>query len=604
MKSVLPLAVAACAMSALSTNAGAQTVTNDPILVTATRQPQKVSEALADVTVLDRTVLEQAGAATLPEVLARQPGLTVISNGSAGAVSQVFIRGASEKQTVVLIDGVRIGSVSKSAMESWSRIPLAQIDRVEIVRGPMSAIYGSDAVGGVIQIFTRTGEGAPAIYGEVGGGSNDTLSMNTGFSGQSGDWRYALGVSKFRTAGFSNVKPRAAAFNPDRDGFDNQSVTASLAYALREGQELGGSVFYSEGENLYDGGSGDYRTRLAVSSANAYWRARPLDNWTSTVRVGRTVDDSKNLKNGRMNSLYRTDQMQYLWQNDLRTHWGQWLLGAERLEQQLVSTSTYPVDTRNINSLLAGWQMVAGIHNAQINVRHDANSQFGDKTTGGMAYGLQFAEAWRLRAGYGTAFRAPSFNELYFTPSSSSFTSNPDLKPETARNREVALQFDQGMHHASLTWFFNQVENLIPSSGIMRNIGHAEIEGVNLAYEGQLGAYQVSANLGYLDPRDRDTGLILRRRSTRQGAVAIGRRVGPWEWRVEMEGNNRRFDDDANRDKMSGYALTHLYGAYHFNDGWSVFARANNIFDREYELAKDYATPVFNYFIGLRYTPR
>ena len=138
----------------------------------------------------------------------------------------------------------------------------------------------------------------------------------------------------------------------------------------------------------------------------------------------------------------------------------------------------------------------------------------------------------------------------------------------------------------------------------MRNIGHAEIDGATLAYDARLGAYDVSANVTHLDPRDKDTGLILRRRATTYGTASLGRMHGPWEWRIELEGNNRRFDDDANRDKLSGYLLTNLYGAYHYTDGWAVFARVNNLFDKEYELAKGFATPVLNYLVGLRYTPK
>lgn len=586
--------------------------TLDPIMVTATRQPMRTSELLSDVTVVGPEELLQAGQSSLGDVLARQPGIEFYTSGSNGATGSVFMRGTSSGHTLVLIDGLRVGSASLGQMSAWSRIPASQIERIEVLRGPASSLYGSDAIGGVIQIFTRQGDGPFRANGEVGAGSYDTSSASAGFSGSQQGWRYALNAATYQTEGFNSIKnPKNAAYNPDRDGFESKSVSGNLAYSFAKGHEAGASVFYSDGESKYDSGTSkvtaakDYRNQQAVSSFGSYLKNAVTQDWTSTLRLGHSTDDSKNTTNGVQNSLFRTDQAQYFWQNDIQTGFGNFLLGIERLDQSVTGTGRYRVDQRTIDSALAGWSGSYEAHRVQANMRHDSNSQFGDKTTGSLAYGYRLSPNWRANVGYGTAFKAPSFNDLYY-PLTFGYQGNPNLLPESSRNREASLHYERGLHHVSLTWFLNRVENLISWSGVKQpvNVGNARLEGTTLAYDGQVGKFNVQANYNYLDPRDADTGRQLARRATNYGAASLGQQLGPWEWRVEMQASDRRFDTDANTRKMSGYALANLYGAYRFRDDWSVFARINNVFDRDYEVAADFATSGTNAFVGVRYSPK
>lgn len=583
----------------------------DPVMVTATRQEMRSSELLSDVTVVEAEELKQAGNSTLGEILSRQPGIEFYSQGSYGATGSVFMRGTSSGHTLVLVDGMRVGSASLGQMSSWSRIPASQIERIEILRGPASSLYGSDAIGGVIQIFTRTGNGPFQVNAEAGVGSYSTSTATAGFSGSQNDWRYSLNASTYRTDGFNSVKnPGANAYNRDRDGFKDQSLSGSLGYTLVKGHEVGASFFYSDGESQYDAPPKssawkDYRNLLAVSNFSTYLKNALTSNWTSTLRVGHSIDDSKNTTNGVQNSLFRTDQEQYAWQNDIRTGVGNFLLGIERLDQSVSGTGNFRVTERTIDSALVGWNGSYLAHRLQANLRYDNNSQFGDKTTGSIAYGYRLNRNWRANIGYGTAFKAPSFNDLYF-PLTFGFQGNANLLPESSRNREAAIHYESGLHHVSLTWYLNRVENLISWSGVTSpvNIGNARLEGTTLAYEGQLASFKLMANYNYLDPRDADTGRQLARRATNYGMASVGQHLGPWEWRIELQASDRRFDTDANTRKMGGYAITNLYGAYNFSGNWSVFARVNNLFDRDYELAADYATASTNAFVGIRYSPQ
>ncbi|MBS1144074.1 MAG: TonB-dependent receptor [Proteobacteria bacterium] len=577
----------------------------DPVLITATRQETRVSEQLSDVSVIEREEIESAGQSTLEEILSRQPGIEFSANGSFGANSSLYVRGSSGSHVLLLVDGMRMGSAT-SGSASWNRIPASQIERIEIVRGPASSLYGSDAIGGVIQVFTRQGDGPLSFHGEVGAGTYDTASASGGFSGAQNGWRYALNLATYTTAGF-NSKPWTASANKDRDGFWMNSLSGRLAYSFAKGHEAGISVFYSDGESKFDGTGAtiDWRNRNSVSSLNAFLKNTLTDFWTSTINVGSSMDDSDELRNGVRNSNFRTDQRLFSWQNDFRTRVGNFLLGAERLEQEVDTTTAYAVRERTNNSLLGGWTLGYEAHRAQVNVRRDDNSQFGDKTTGSLAYGYRFSRNWRANASYGTAFRAPTFNDLYY-PLRGGFFGNPNLKPENARNREVALHFETGQQHVSLTWYLNRVENLIVWTNTPNNVGSARLEGITLAYEGVLAGLNVQASYDYLDAKDVDTDRRLARRAQNRVAAAIGQTLGAWEWRVEEQVSDDRMDYPFGQPpkKLGGYSLTNLYGAYRFAKDWSVFARVNNLFDREYVLADTYATPGMNAFIGVRYSPK
>jgi len=583
----------------------------DTMMVTATRQQMRTSELVSDVTVIERDDIERSATANIGELLARQPGIEFSQSGSYGATASVFMRGSSAGHTLVLVDGMRVGSATLGQMSSWAQMPLSQVERVEILRGPASSLYGSDAIGGVIHILTRQGDGTFRPNLEIAGGSYGTLSASGGVSGSVGSLRYALNVAGFRSDGFNSLRnPANFAYNPDRDGFDNHTVNGGLAYALSKGHEIGANFFYSDGESRYDSSwpaasSADYRNRQALSSFSTYMKNRLSDQWTSTLRLGRSTDDSMGLADGVRTDLFRTDQEQYSWQNDIRSAFGTFMLGVERLNQRVRGTGNFSVAERTIDSALAGWTASYQAHRLQTNLRYDDNTQFGGKTTGSIAYGYRLSSNWRTNIGYGTGFKAPSFNDLYY-PLTWGYQGNPNLKPESSRNREASLHYETGSQQVSLTWFLNRVDNLISWSGVTTpgNIGTARIEGVTAAYEGQVGAFTLAANYNYQDPRDVATGRQLARRATNFGMASVGQTLGNWEWRVELQATDRRFDTDANTTKLGGYALTNLYAAYRIERNWSLFARVNNIFDRDYQLVSDFATPGLNAFAGIRYSPR
>lgn len=574
------------------------------VIVTATRQPARASELLSDVTVITREDIERAGQTTLEQLLARQPGVEATANGGPGTISSIFLRGTSTKQSVVLIDGLRIGSAS-SGEAAFSRIPLAQIERIEILRGPASSLYGADAIGGVIQIFTRRGDGAQRFDASLGYGSYNTTEGSAGISGGNDVVSYGLRAGHFETEGFNALHNAAStSFNGDRDGYRNTSVGGNLVVRPAAGHELGLDLMHSEGVSRYDTTprAKDFKNDQTLDAYSAYSRNRLTRDWTSTFRLGRSSDDSTSRTDGIAGSVFHTDQDQVTWQNDVRLPLGRALFAAEYVKQRLKSTTAFPVTNRAIRSLLAGWNGSIDKHRLQLNLRRDQNSQFGGKTTGFAGYGYQLDDAWRAHVSYGTAFRAPNFNELYFPDTFGAlFAGNAALRPEFARNREAGIDWERGAHRFSAVYFSNKVSDLVVGYPLI-NVGSATLSGTSFSYAGTSGAWSGGAALDLQRPRDDTNGKRLIRRADRQFKSHLSYAAGAWNLGGEWQLVGMRYEDTANTQRLGGYGLVNLVADYRLDREWVLFARANNLFDKRYEGAKDYAVAGSSLFVGVRYS--
>jgi vitamin B12 transporter len=575
----------------------------DPIVVTATRSPQRLSTLLADVTVIGPDEIGRAGQSGLAELLSRQPGVEIATNGGPASTSAVFLRGANNAQTLVLIDGVRVAS-STSGAAAYEAIPVDQIERIEILRGPASSLYGADAIGGVIQIFTRRGEQAAARFNASAGyGSYDTSKLTAGVAGGSGPWTYALQLGAARSNGFNAISnPANFSYNPDRDGYKNANVSASGSWRITDEHEVSAQFFRNRLNAQFDGGLDfDDRTITTVESYSLAARDRWTTFWTSWLQAAVGSDDS-DTQAGFGDSRFHTRQRQFTWQNDLTLPLGNLQLLAERREEQVTSDVAYPVTDRTTNSVGAFYQLRSGAQTAEANVRHDHSSQFGGRTTGALAYGYRFNPMWRVTVSAGTAFKAPTFNDLYFPD-----FSNPDLLPEKSRNVEAGLYYSDSSQQARIVIYRNRVDDLIvfvcDENFVCapQNVARATLEGVTLGYEKSWDEVTLKASLDLQRPEDDATGALLPRRARRHGAVVLSRSFGPWRIGVEETASSQRFDDPANTRKMGGYAVTNLTVEYALAKAWTLFARVNNLFDKHYELAADYNTPGFNIFAGVRF---
>ena len=573
-----------------------------PVVVTALRAEQPLTDLLADVTLIGPEEIARAGPGGLVALLQRQPGVEIVTNGGPGSTSGVFLRGANTGQTLVLVDGLRVGS-STSGTAPLEAIPLEQIERIEILRGPASSLYGADALGGVIQVFTRKGGDAFAANGGAGYGSYGTSSVFGGLSDGGGSWRYALQAGHRHSVGFNAiVNPQNPSYNPDRDGYRNDNVNLSLAFRPAPEQEISAQAFKSRLDAQFDAGPGfDDRTITTVESYSIASRNRLATFWTGELKVAETGDDS-NSQTGFGRSRFRTRQRLYSWQNELRPGYGALTIIAERREERIDSDAGFAVTSRNTNAVTGIYQLREGPHLAQASLRRDDSSQFGARTTGTLAYGYAVAEGLRATASFGSAFKAPTFNDLYYPG-----FSNPELKPESARNAELALRYSSDALSAGLVAYHNRVRDLIvfqcdaSFNCAPQNVAEATLEGVTAEFAGRVGELSAKASIDLQRPTDDTNGFLLPRRARRHAAFSLTRDEGPLHVGAEVVASSERFDDAANTRRMGGYTLLNLTAEYRFENRWTLFARLDNAFDKHYELAADFKTAGANAFVGVRW---
>jgi vitamin B12 transporter len=578
--------------------------TLDPVVVTAARGPQRLADLTADVTVIGRDEVARAGAQSLAELLQRQPGVQISMNGGAGSTSAVFLRGVNGNQTLVLIDGMRVGSATAgtSALEA---IPLDLIDHIEILRGPASSLYGADAVGGVIQVFTRRGEGAPAFNGTASYGTYGTSQATAGLGGVSGAWKFAIQGGYQGSRGFSAIGNAAdPSWNPDRDGYDRGNASVGLSYRFNADHELAAQYYYSRLDNRFDAGTGfNDRTVTTVESFALASTDRLAPFWASRLDLGQGSDDSVS-QTGYGTSGFRTRQNQLTWQNDLELPVGSLSLAYVGLDERISTDPAFPVTSRRTNSFVGVYRARRGPHTLQLNVRYDDNSQYGGRTTGALGYAYAIGDGWRALVNAGNAFKAPTFNDLYYPG-----FANPYLAPETAQNADVALEFASSTLLARATAYRNRVSDLIVFQCDANfncapdNVARATLTGLTLQAQADWRTMALKGSFDFLRPEDDATGRMLPRRARRYGSAGAVIPWDAWQWGVELVAASARYDDVANTRRMGGYALVNVTASYALTKHWTLTLRADNVFDKHYELAAGYNTAGAGAFGGIRYTP-
>ena len=572
-------------------------------VVTATRTVQPLSDLVADVSIVDRDSIERSGATGLGDLLARLPGVEMSRNGGPGTTTSLFLRGAESRFTAVYIDGVRMDSQSTGGA-AWESIPLGLIDRIEVLRGPAGAVYGSDALGGVIQIFTKRGEKGFAPFVSVGVGNRGTTKLEAGVSGASGTVDYALGLLRDESDGF-NARPIAGQ-NPDKDGYRNTAGNARVGVQLNSVHRLEGTLMVGDTNSGYDSGLGkDDRNLHTMHALGLHWQAQ----WSSAYKTKFSVTDSRDEYETKP-SVYLSDTRLrgYLFQNEWRE--GAHLVTAalERREDRLENN---PIDrSRSQNGVALGYGYNAGGHTVQVNVRHDEDSEFGGKGTGSVAYGYAITPQWRATASVGTAFRAPTLYQRFSQYGVAS------LRPESARNAELGLRYAQGDSSFSAVAYRNRVTNLISfvdasacsplqTQGCYANT-RAEYKGVTLAASHRLRPVQLRGSLDLQRLRDLDTGKQLARRAKHHGTFGADTVVAGWTLGAEVQASGRRYDYDTvgNTYVLGGYTLVNLYASTRIARDYTLLARVDNLADKDYQLARTYATPGRTLFVGLKWAPQ
>lgn len=590
-------------------------------VVTATRTPVQAASLTRDVSVITRDDIARAGPTSLPELLSREAGIEFASNGGDGRQSSLFIRGTNSNQSVVLIDGVRVVSATTGAT-ALEQIPLEQIERIEIVRGPVSGLYGADAIGGVVQVFTRKGRGAPAPHLSLAAGNDGTWRVGAGIGGVVGDTSFAVDVTHRTTdGGFSATNRDNFNYNPDEDGYRNTAYSVRVSHLLAEGHEVGFNAFQAFGRAQYDAnqdltGQINDVQKNRVQANSVYLKNQLTERWHSTLTLSQAVDRSENFtpRNpwGPDYGRFKTTQDTLTWQNDLALGAaGQLTAGYEHQKQKVSSTQEFTVSNRQNNAVFAGWNGEFGASLLNASLRHDNNSQFGGKTTGTLGYGYRVNEAVKLTANWGTAFRVPTFNDLYWPDDGNGYVGNPDLKPESSRNAEVGAEFSGALGKLKLAAFENRVDDLINgydcSGGFpctSSNVNKATIKGVSLTGSTVLAGTTLRGNVNWQDPRDDITDKRLTYRSEWYGTLDVSRPFDQLTLGSTLRVAGSRYADSGNTKELGGYALVDLYADYALNPTTRLFARVNNAFDRDYTQLAGYNTAGREWLVGVNWQPK
>ncbi len=581
------------------------------MLVTASRFAQSPADVLTDNTVITADDIRQSGATNLLDLLQQKRGVEIATNGGPGTTASVFLRGANSEQTVVLVDGVRVGS-STIGGATWENIPLSQIDHIEIVYGPLSSMYGADAVGGVVQIFTKKGDGTPTPYAEVGFGTYDTRTVDAAISGSGADqnrFHYSLDVSRNESVGFSATKPYApfGAYNPDNDGYDKESASGQFSFDLAKGHEIGFSFLQSENKAQFDDGPdyNDYDFER-LNTLRLFANDQFTPNWGSRLQLSQSMDYllSTNgpdwLANGETpTNRFQTTQTDFTWQNDIQIAGNVLQLLVERREEKIDTDTGGLEGERDTNSFAASYQWKSGKQLAVLSLRDDDSNQYGTQTTGSIAYGYHFAPTWRANASYGTSFRAPTFDELYYP-----YYGNTSIKPEQGRNTEVGVVYDDGTSHVNATLYHNHVTDLIEYDSTCfcaMNVDSALLEGLTLGGSTKFGNFIARASVDFQDPHDETTDTLLERRAREHASLGLDYRQGKYQVGMDSVFSSKRYDDAANTTVLGGYSVWNLHASIDLGSQWSMVARWSNILNKDYELAYGYNTPGSNVYLGLRY---
>ena len=583
------------------------------VIVTPTRMPQSLDKTIADTTVLTEQEIRQSGAADVPTLLRSLAGVEIAQAGGMGKQSSTFMRGTNSSHVLVLLDGVRINSAT-TGTTALEHIMLDSIERIEVVRGNVSSLYGSEAIGGVIQLFTKRGRGAPAFNASAGLGNHGTQRLAAGFSGSVDANSFSVNVGKVKTDGVSAINTQIdSSANPDKDGYDNTTLNAQVKHAINTDHQLSAVLFSTRGDSSYDK-SGTWQNlpadqhnslanigKISVASDN-----RLTDAWQSRVSLVRGTDDARDYKNAVRQSRLRTTNKQLTWQNELTIADTQKLnLALERLGQSvsvedIATPNPYTQTQRTVNSLLGGYVGEYGAQQVQFNLRQDRYSDFGTANTGLLGYGWQFADSWRATASVSNAFRAPSFNELYRV----TWGGNPDLKPEQTNNREIGFRYALDGQQVDLIYFDNRVHNLInfpAPSYVAQNIDRARIDGTELSYAGEFGDTYLKANATFQNPRNTATGQVLPRRAKEHASIAASHDFDAWNVGAEIRYSGARKNSDFDNFVLHSYRLFNLNARYNVDKHLNLSARVDNLFNRDYSEAYSYNTLGRTLFVGLNY---
>jgi len=554
-----------------------------PLVVTPSRMPQGQSSADAAVTVINRQEIESSGAQSLDELLLGVPGVAISNSGGYGKLTSVFLRGTGSNHTLVMIDGVRINT-AKDGAALIQNIPLDQIQRIEVVRGPRSSLYGSDALGGVIQIFTRRTDKAFAASSSATLGNQGTTRFNQFLGGNSDGTRWDLTLGGFSTSG----QDATVGGELDRDDFDSRSISGGFDSQVGDRLTLGARLYRAQGNTQFDNSYavGTYpNTDFVQQTLSTHADVLVSDRMTWKTRLSQSQDRLKNYSGGQPTDTSVGKRNTLSSSADYILSPSQSLTaGVERSEDHIHSTDTrFAEDSRYNNAVFVESVGSEWGFTHQAALRYDDNQQFGDKVTGNLVIGYPVTALLSPYVSYGNAFVAPSFVDLYYPG-----YSNPDLQPEVGNTWELGIKGAAAHWHYSFNVYRSRIRDLIvslPPNYIPENLNRARIRGAEASFGANWAGWDLTLAAGYTHAVDADTGQQLIRRPRWDGRVSLARAWHQFTFRGDVQTQGAVWDQayigfSSQRVRLGGFAVTDLSATWQARPDLQLEARVKNLFDR------------------------
>ncbi|BFL70258.1 TonB-dependent vitamin B12 receptor [Moraxella osloensis] len=573
---------------------------------TATKTPTLVKNTIAQTTVIDEEQLQRYRGQSVIDVLRGQGGIYVTQNGGDGASSGVRLRGYSNSQVLVLIDGIRYSSATAGGA-ALSLLPVDQIDRIEIVYGASgSSLYGSDAMGGVIQVFTK-GQNAQQsnIALTLGAGSEDSYKGQLTGQYVNNGTTISLSTGYDKTNGINISSPNnsyASSIDSDKDGFNSKNISFLAKHRYNDNIEVGITGMKAKSNSDLDGGNyQDIHAEQENGSANGFINYQQ-DKFSASLKYGESIDESKSYFSSKP-SEFNTKQKQTNLQLGYQLPMGQIIGGYEHLKQEVDSSVAFAIDSRTIKSVYAGYLVSNDKYDGQLNIRNDDNSQFSNETTYNVGAAYRMTPNVRVGASYATNFRTPTFNDLYYPG-----YSNSNLKSETSKNSEIFVEHSNNLQKTRVTTYQSDIKNKIQADEnyIPQNIVQAKVKGVNLQSDWHINNLLFGFNYDYTNAEDKATGLQLTYQPKNKGLVYVGYQKPTFDIRLESQYvGGRDFMNSNNfpptRETLDSYMTLNLSGNYYLSPNLTINSRLNNLTDKDYETVYGYRQKGINSFVSLTY---
>jgi vitamin B12 transporter len=638
MKKIILIALT---LNIFSSSLFAEDVNLNPTVVVGSRQKQRLSDVMTSVSVITRQDIERLQPQDIGSILQGQPGIEIVRSGGLGMQTSIFMRGANSSQVLVLVDGMKVTDEFSNATP-LQNIPIGQVDHIEILRGNASALYGPRAMGGVIQIFTKSGGNTSGPYGSVSYGSRNTKNITGGYSQKFNDTLFNISLNHQETDGYATRNPAQndtySIANPTKNAYNSNSMSMNLSKIIIPGQEIGikilgskfdifsdaGFDYFSNG--VADGVNGMNKLRSNNISSQLFMKNQINDFWNSTMTYGVSNMSNRNDYNFNQRQpigTYQTSQKDFSWLNDFVINNNQTLL----LGLQSNQIKTKDEDTffgiakfegsRVINSFLAGYTGKFDAIGLQLNIRHDNTNKGEDATTGlsGLSYDIN--PQWKWAGNISNAFSAPTSAQLNNIGSGG----NPNLKAEKSNSMETSLQYMDSKKTLRVVLFDRETTNLIEASGPVINIvntrrlentAKSSNNGVEISGQAILDSFIFKASATFQDPINKATNSQLQRRAENFGSFEIGYAFDKYKI------GSQAFFSSSTPDlplgiacpattplcrTNAGYAIANLYGSYTYDKNWSVSLNIENVFDKTYQKNYGFNTPGFGAFLNVQYSP-